>query len=230
VKTLLRHIAIIPARSGSKGLKDKNIKPLNGKPLLAYTIQAARVSEMFDEIVVSTDSAEYAEIAKQWGANVPLLRSKELASDTASTWDAIKEVLRYYSSRGRDFDTVAVLQPTSPLRTAQDIIAGYEVYLRKEARAVVAVCEVDHSPLWCNVLPENHSMNQFLNTEWSDKPRQNLQNFYRINGALYIVKAEDCLLSSPLYNEHCYATIMPKERSVDIDDEFDFRIAAALLS
>lgn len=116
----MKNIAVIPARSGSKGLKDKNIKELNGKSLLAQSIEAAQESGRFDTIHVSIDSEYYAEIAKKYGADVPFLRSAELASDTSSTWDTVRFVLEEYTKLGKEFDTITVLQPTSPLRTAED--------------------------------------------------------------------------------------------------------------
>ena len=110
----MRSIAIIPARSGSKGLPDKNIKPLNGKPLLAYSIEAALASGLFDTVHVSTDSERYAGIARRYGADEPFLRSAETSSDTASSEDAIREVLRRYEEMGQRFDAFMLLQPTSP--------------------------------------------------------------------------------------------------------------------
>lgn len=115
------NLAIIPARSGSKGLPGKNKKPLLGKPLMAYAIEAAVESGLFKAVHLSTDSEEYAEIGRSWGAEVPFLRSLRNSSDTASSWDAVLEVLEQYSRQGREFDTVMLLQPTSPLRTAEDI-------------------------------------------------------------------------------------------------------------
>jgi len=120
----LKNLAVIPARSGSKGLKDKNIRKLHGKPLIAYTIEAAMQSGLFEDIVVSTDSERYARIATDYGANVPFLRPDELATDEASPWDVVRDVVVKYQELGKDFDTVALLQPTSPLRTSSDIIAG----------------------------------------------------------------------------------------------------------
>lgn len=226
----MRNIAIIPARSGSKGLKDKNIKLLNGKPLLAYTIEAARDSKLFDEIMVSTDSKEYADIAKKWGAHVPFLRSEVLSNDTASSWDVVKDVLKKYNEQGEDFDTVTLLQPTSPLRTSNDIVQGYTVMNDKHANYVVSVSEMDHSPLWSNVLPQDHSLENFLNKEHTGKPRQQLPSYYRINGALYIVKTDYLMKADDIYKEKSFATIMAKENSIDIDDEIDFIIANALIN
>lgn len=226
----MRNIAIIPARSGSKGLKDKNIKLLNGKPLIAYTIQAAKQSNLFDEIFVSTDSKEYARIACEWGANVPFLRGEELASDSASSWDVVKNSLLNYKRIGKEFDTVALLQPTSPLRKFDDIINGYNHMKRENANAIVAVCEVDHSPLWCNTLPEDKSLKNFLSPELIKMPRQSLSAYYRINGALYIVKTEYLMATENIYEEKCYAIVMRKENSIDIDDVMDFKIAEMLIS
>ena len=111
----MNNLAIIPARSGSKGLKDKNIKLLNGKPLIAYSIEAAKKSEIYSHILVSTDSERYGEIAIQYGAEVPFYRSEENASDVASSWDVVKEALKKYQEMGIVFDTFTLLQPTSPL-------------------------------------------------------------------------------------------------------------------
>ncbi|GAE87229.1 acylneuraminate cytidylyltransferase family protein [Acetivibrio straminisolvens] len=225
----MKNIAIIPARSGSKGLKDKNIKLLNGKPLLAYSIEAAKESGLFEEITVSTDSVKYAKIAEEWGANVPFLRPAELSNDTASSWDAVKYVIEKYRELGREFDTVALLQPTSPLRNSTDIIKGYEIMEKKSANSVIAVCEAEHSPLWMNTLPKNHSMAGFIRPDIANIPRQSIPTYYRINGALYIVKVEYLINCQNIYSDKSYALIMDKENSIDIDDIFDFKIASLIL-
>lgn len=224
------NIAIIPARSGSKGLQNKNIMNLNGKPLIAYTIEAAKQSNLFDEIFVSTDSEEYANIAGKWGASVPFLRNDELSSDIASSWDVVKDAIIKYHEMGKSFNSIALLQPTSPLRRSEDIINGYKKFWSKNAKAVVAVCEVDHSPLWCNVLPKDCSLKNFLNEELINVPRQGLSTYYRINGALYIVDREYLMNSQNIYGEGCYAVVMPKINSVDIDDAMDFKIAETLIT
>jgi len=225
----MRNIAIVTARSGSKGLRDKNIKMLKGKPMLAYTIEAAKKSGLFDEIMVSTNSDKYAEIARQWGANVPFLRSEKLSNDSASSWDVLKEVLEKYSIMGYDFDTVALLQPTSPLRTSDDIVNGYRVLKEKNANFVVGVCEMDHSPLWSNTLPEDYSMESFIKPEVVNMPRQSIPTYYRINGALYIVKVDHLMSSSDIYSNRSFALVMSKENSIDIDDQMDFKIAEILI-
>ena len=130
-------MAIIPARSGSKGLKNKNILPLAGKPLIAYSIEAAIESRMFDVVFVSTDSEEYADIARQYGAEVPLLRPAEISGDRATSWSAVDHALEYYTSQGYDIECLMLLQPTSPLRTANDIIGAFELKKAKNANALI---------------------------------------------------------------------------------------------
>ncbi len=225
----MKNLAVIPARSGSKGLKDKNIRKLHGKPLIAYTIEAAMQSGLFEDIVVSTDSERYARIATDYGANVPFLRPDELATDEASPWDVVRDVVVKYQELGKDFDTVALLQPTSPLRTSSDIIAGYKKMIEMNANLVVSVCEVDHSPLWSNILPEDFSMADFLRPNLVSTPRQSLETYYRINGALYIIKVSHLKASNNLYDCRSYAIVMSKKHSVDIDDEIDFLVAEAIM-
>lgn len=227
----MRNICIIPARSGSKGLKDKNIKELCGKPLIAYTIEAAIKSDIFDVIMVSTDSPHYADIAKGYGAEVPFLRSGELSSDKASSWDVVKEVLMHYKELGQQFDNVFLLQPTSPLRESKHITEAFKLFSNNKANYVVGVCEVDHSPLWCNTIPEDLSLNNFIKKEVLETPRQALPKFYRINGAIYIVNVNHLLTVNKLqFDKDSYAFIMDKKDSVDIDDELDFEIAGLLIS
>lgn len=225
----MKNIAIIPARSGSKGLKDKNIKLLNGLPLMAYSIDTAVKSELFDEVMVSTDSEKYAEIAASYGASVPFLRSPELSSDTATSKDVILDVLKKYDALGKHFDTFTLLQPTSPLRTAEDIVRAYELFTQKKADGVVGVSEVDHSPLLCNTLPDDGSLVDFIKPEIKDKPRQSLDVYYRINGAMYIADVRYYREWGDFYRERCYAYVMDRESSVDIDSEMDFSMVEFLM-
>lgn len=225
----MKNIAIIPARSGSKGLKDKNIKELEGVPLMAYTIEAALSSRLYDCVHVSTDSEQYARIAREYGAEQLFLRTPDLAGDTAGSWDVVRWTLHKYEELGRSFDCVTLLQPTSPLRDAEDIVNAFRLMEEKCADAVVSVCLVDHSPLWCNVLPEDGNMNGFLSRA-KNKHRQTLPDYYRINGAIYMVKTELVRQENmQLYGERTYAYVMQKEHSVDIDDEIDFLVAEAIV-
>lgn len=225
----MKNLAIIPARSGSKGLIDKNIRLINGEPLISYSIRAAVESGMFDEVMVSTDSEKYAKIAKECGASVPFLRSKENAGDHASSWDAVREVLKQYEELNRAFDTIALLQPTSPLRESRDIIDGYKLFHEKNADSVIGVCEVEHSPLLCNLIGDDLSLDNFVSSEIYTTPRQKLPKYYRVNGALYIVRVKKSTDIPDLYDSKCYAYIMPQEKSIDIDSIIDFQMAEMIM-
>lgn len=224
----MKNIAIIPARSGSKGLRDKNIKPLCGKPLMQYSISAAMESGMFEEVMVSTDSEEYAAIARSYGAKVPFLRSRENAQDKSNKWDAVAEVLAGYRQKGIEFETFCVLQPTSPLRTADDIICAYKIYREKNAISVISVCPAEHSPAWCNILDDDGGMNGFISRE-ADSQRQALPNYYRLNGAIYIMRTSEFAADRYPYRERSFAYVMPSDRSIDIDGELDFKLAELLI-
>lgn len=225
----MNNLAIVPARSGSKGLKDKNIKELGGMPLLAHSVQAALKSGEFSHVMVSTDAQLYADIAITHGAEVPFLRDASSASDVASSWDVVREVLEKYQQMGITFDTVTLLQPTSPLRTAQDIQQAYALFRERTATSVVAVCEMEHSPLWSNTLPENLSMNGFLSNA-TNRQRQQLSTYYRINGSIYIVDVKHFLEGKDIYGPGSFAYVMPAERSIDIDTALDFLIAETVLN
>jgi CMP-N,N'-diacetyllegionaminic acid synthase len=230
IKMVNHHkLAIIPARSGSKGLKDKNIRLLNGKPLLAYSIEAAKASGIFDEIMLSTDSEEYARIGRMYGAKVPFLRSERTSSDNSTSWDAVREVLEGYEKSGKRFDIFTLLQPTSPLRGAENIRKAYQVYQEKNANAVIGVCAVDHSPLWCNTLPEDHSLCDFISKDIFQTPRQKLGTYYRINGGIYMLDVSYFKKAESIYESGCYAYIMDKIQSIDIDDIYDFLFAETIM-
>lgn len=226
----MKNIAIIPARSGSKGLKDKNIRTVNGKPLMAWTIEAAVNSGCFDTVHVSTDSEIYAGIARQYGADVPFLRSEERSSDTASTWTVISEVLEKYRALGQLFDSFMILQPTSPLRTSEHIRSAFAVLREKDATSVVSVCEAEHSPVKFNTIPENGSLERFSDRR-ADRPRQQIETYYLINGAIYLVKTRNEVeFPGDVYADRCFGYEMDRRDSVDVDSEDDLALVEFLLS
>lgn len=221
-------IAIIPARSGSKGLKNKNIRELNGKPLMAYTIESALKSKMFRDVVVSTDSLEYKRIAESYGADVPFLRNEELSTDSASTIDVVEDLLNKMHESGKDYEAFMILQPTSPLRDENHIIEAVKLFNDKNADSVVSMCECEHSPLLTKQLDETRSLNGFLNG--LDKHRrQDFNKFYRLNGAIYLLNVEYFLKYKNFYKKNSYAFIMEKSKSIDIDDINDFKYAEFLI-
>ncbi len=196
---------------------------------MVHTIEAAIKSAVFQTVFVSTDSLEYAGIAEAAGADAHFLRSARLSSDRASSWDAVREVITRFEEEGRLFDEIMLLQPTSPLRTDEDIRNALAVMNDRNALAVESLTEMDHSPLWSNTLPEDGRMDSFFN-EFSNLPRQALPVYYRENGAIYLIRRE--LIDRPdseIFSQRCFAYIMPRERSVDIDSELDFRLAEVLM-
>lgn len=221
-------LAVITARSGSKGIKNKNIRQLNCKPLIAYTIESALQSHYIDEVMVSTDSDVYADIAKKFGAVVPFLRSNRNSEDMSKSVDVLLEVLDEYEKREKYFDNIVMLQPTSPLRTYKNLNEAFDLFYEKNADSVVSVCECEHSPLLSGILPDDWSLFEFIKSE-NNLRRQELQKFYRLNGAIYISKVTALKEIRSFYGENSYAYIMKQRESIDIDTELDFEYADFLL-
>ena len=219
-------LAIIPARGGSKRLPRKNVLDLNGKPLIVWTIEAGLNSKYIDKIIVSSDDDEILDISKNFGAET-IKRPDELASDTATTFDAIKHTIDNLEK----YDYIVLLQPTSPLRDEKHIDEAIELLVEKNADAVVSVCEMDHSPLWSNTLPQDGNMNNFLRDEVLNKRSQDLEKYYRINGAIYICKTHKLLEEkSFMLKNDIFAYVMDRKSSIDIDEEIDFKIAEVIMN
>lgn len=222
-------IAIIPARGGSKRLPGKNIKLLGDKPLIAWTIEAAIKSEIFDHVFVSTDSEEIASISREYGAEVPFLRPAELASDTATTNDVVTHLVDWYETESNNkVSTIAILQPTSPLRNASHINAAFTEMDAKNAKAIISVCELEHPIQFCNQLGSDGSMAGFIKQQ-DMKRTQDLDPTYRLNGAIYIFDRSYVSRMNELYSEGTFAYIMSPRDSVDIDTQDDFDLAVHIL-
>ena len=220
-----KFLAIIPARGGSKRLPRKNVLDLCGKPLIAYSIEAGLQSKYIDKIVVSSDDEEILQISKKFGAET-IKRPDYLAGDTATTFDAIKHTIENLEK----YEYIVLLQPTSPLRNSKHIDEAIELLKEKKASAVVSVCEMEHSPLWSNTLDDTLSMNNFLKDEVLNKRSQDLEKYYRLNGAIYICKTELLLKEKSFFlKENIFAYIMDRKSSVDIDEEIDFKMAEFFL-
>lgn len=226
----MKILAITPARGGSKRLPGKNIKHLNGKPLIQWTIDVALSVREITRVMVTTDCEAIAEIAKQAGAEVPFLRPPELATDTSSSIDVIRHALDFYRAQGEEFDFVLLLQPTSPIRSGDDIRLAIEQLEANAADAVVSVCPCEHSPLWANTLPDDRSMADFIRHEVSLLRSQDLPDYYRINGAIYLTRVNRFYQENTLFlSSRVFAYVMDNESSVDIDHELDFLIAETVL-
>jgi|SaaInlStandDraft_4_1057021.scaffolds.fasta_scaffold29557_2 CMP-N-acetylneuraminic acid synthetase len=222
-----RLLAVIPARGGSKRLPRKNVLDLAGKPLIAWTIQEALNCKYIDQVIVSTDDKEISDISKEYGADVPFFRPSELATDEAKTVDVVLHLLDELEKVGERYDYIILLQPTSPLRTAQNIDESVELLQMKNSDAVISVCESEHPPLWCNVLPDDMSMDNFLDESVKNKRSQDLSKQYRINGAIYISSVKKLKKENSFFlSNNCIAYIMKQNVSIDIDtiDDFDFAL------
>ena len=219
-------LAIIPARGGSKRLPRKNLLDLCDKPLITWSIEAGLASQYIDKVVVTSDDNEILEISEKFGANT-IKRPNELATDISTTFDAIKHVIE----NTEKYDYIVLLQPTSPLRNSKHIDEAIELLESKNADAVISVCEMDHSPLWSNTLPEDGSMRHFLRDEILNKRSQDLEKYYRLNGAIYICQTDKLLENKGFFlKNNVFSYIMDKTCSIDIDDEFDFLVAKMLLN
>jgi CMP-N,N'-diacetyllegionaminic acid synthase len=214
-------LAIIPARGRSKRLPRKNVLDLSGKPLITYSIEAGVKSKYISKVVVSSDDEEILQISQTFGADT-IKRPDYLATDTSSTFDALEHTINSLEK----YDYIVLLQPTSPLRNEKHIDEAIELLNKRNADAVISVCQTEHSPLWCNTMNENLDMSNFLHDDVLNKRSQDLPIFYRLNGAIYICKTEKLLENKSFFiKENIFAYIMDKIDSVDIDDELDFLIA-----
>ena len=220
-------LAIIPARGGSKRLKQKNILTLDEKPLIAYSIEAANASKYVDRVILSSEDERIIKVAKEWGAKVPFVRPQELAQDHTRSIDVVTHALQTLED---NYDAVILLQPTSPLRTTKDIDNAIEDFYAKEATSIIGVCEMEHSPIWANTLDESMSMEGFLDDKYNNARSQDLPIYYRINGAFYMSKTQSVLENETFFvQKNIYAYLMSQEDSVDIDTKLDFIVAEAIL-
>lgn len=223
----MKKIAIIPARSGSKGLPNKNILNLCGKPLIAWTIEAAVKSNCFDRIIVSTDSKEYGGISKKCGAEV-MYRSQKNSSDVASTYDVINEMFSMMDTT--EYDYFVLLQPTSPLRTEQHILESIELFEKNFdiKSTLVSVEEAHKNSTLIKPINESLSLENF-DLDYSNYSRQKYKE-YEPNGAIFVSKIDYYLENKHFFGKNGIAYIMDKESSIDIDDNIDFELAILLMN
>lgn len=222
-------IAIIPARGGSKEIPHKNVRNLCDKPLIAWTIEQGLKCKYLDKIIVSTDDHHISEISKQFGAQVPFLRPKEISKDDSSTVDAVIHALNYYEINKYKVDIVVILQPTSPLRTSEDISMALKIFFEnKDADSVVSVSKCNHSPYWSLKIE-----NKFLKANFGDKylnlRRQDLPDLFLPNGAIYISSKNNIQKNKGFFGKRTMPYVMPYERSIDIDSIIDLKLAEILL-
>jgi CMP-N,N'-diacetyllegionaminic acid synthase len=225
-----KYLAIVTARAGSKRLPNKNVRELCGLPLFLWSVRAGLECPQIAETIVSTDSEDYRALAQNAGASCPCLRNAMLASDTASSADVVLDVLDHCTERETQYRGLVLLQPTSPLRTAADISAAIRLYETSGAPAVVSVCDAECPPAWLGQLNGDLRMDDFIRPEFRGKRSQDLGSWYRINGAIYVIGIDVFRANHGFLPKDTRAYIMPRERSVDIDNAIDFDLANMLMT
>ena len=225
-------LAIIPARGGSKGLPRKNILPLAGKPLIAWTIEEALKSSRLEKVIVSTDDEEIEQVALKWGAEVPFVRPEELAADSAKAIPVLQHAVTFMQGNGFRFDAIMMLQPTSPLCLARDIDECIGMLADDTAcSSVISVTEVgEFHPARMKYIEDGVLVDPPFCEAYENQPRQELVPMYIRNGAVYLVRTHVLMESSSLKGSRSRAYIMPRERSVNIDSKYDFELAEWLMS
>lgn len=224
----MKTLYVIPARGGSKGIPHKNIKPLAGKPLIGYSIDVARQLAADDDICLTTDDPDIAATAESMGLNVPFLRPASLATDTCGTYEVLIHALDYYRDRGIDYDTLVLLQPTSPMRTADDVRAAMALY-SPDIDMVVTVKEAASNPYYNCYETDNDGFLHISKGDGGYTRRQDAPKVWEYNGAVYVINVES-LRRMPLSAfTRRRMSVMPAERSVDLDTPVDWLIAEKLI-
>lgn len=220
-------LCIIPARGGSKGIPKKNIIVVNDKPLIQYTIDAALASKYIDDIIISTDDVEIAEVCEQLGVSVPYFRPDYLATDQAKTIDSVIHVIKEQSKLGKTYDYVITLQPTQPLRKKWHIDEAIEKIVTRNKCSLVSVTKVQEHPILMKTLDEDDMLTNLLNIN-SNVRRQDFPDVYKVNGAIYVNRVDTLDLNTNL-NDNSLSYIMDNKYDIDIDDTNDLSMLRRIL-
>lgn len=217
-----RVLAVITARGGSKGVKRKAIRMVGDLPLIAHTIKAAATSKFVDRCILSTEDNEIAAIARQHGAEIPFMRPAELAADNTP---GIEPLIHAVETLGTGYDYVVLLQPTSPFRTGEDIDNAISCCIDNNAATCATVCAAEKSPYWMYSLTNRQRLKPLFEVESQIARRQDLPAAYTLNGAVFVARIDFLLNQRTLFNDDTVGSLMPAERSIDIDSELDLQIA-----
>ena len=217
-------LAIIPARKGSKGLKNKNKLLIAKLPLIAHSIKSAKKSKFISRVIVSTDCKDIARISKKYGAEVPFLRSKNLAQDTSMVMDAYFEVIKKIDNKNRIKNFVALL-PTSPLRSYRDIDNAIKLFIKKKADSVISMTEAYYPIDWNHYINKDKRVKAFNSNLDAVSNRQNLKKTFIPNGSIYVFNYDILKKTRKYYHKKTYAYLMPLKKSIDIDNKLDFELA-----
>lgn len=230
---MMRTLYLIPARGGSKGLPGKNIRPLLGKPLVAWTIATAieAAKRQPGRVVVSTDDEAIAAIARDAGAEVPFMRPAELATDDATSMDVVLHALDFFADKNEHFDLVCMLEATSPQRDANDVIGAMELLLAtRDAESIVGVCRTEGGhPVFLARKQEGHIISPYEGGSFRFLRRQEIDDVYFFEGSLYIARASSLRERKSFYHDRTLGYEMPKWKSFEVDDITDFTIIEALM-
>lgn len=228
---MVKIIGLITARGGSKGVPGKNIKELVGKPLIAWTIESALNSRVCSKLIVSSDDNEILNVAREWGAEVPFIRPPHLAGDKTTSIEVIFHAIEYLQDEGfKESDYILLLQPTSPLRTVDDIKNAINIAKLKQADAVVSVIDAPSHPFMVKKINPDGILNSFFKNDFNNGRRQDLPSAYALNGAIYLNKISSLLKEKTFLPENkTYAYLMPPERSIDIDTLWDFHLSKLII-
>ena len=227
----LKVLAIIPARSGSKGIKNKNLANLHGKPLIYWTIKEAKKVNFIDEIIVSTDSKIIADEAKKYSIKVPFIRPKKLSSDTSNSIELILHALNWFEKNLIFYDIVILLEPTSPFRESQDIVNAVNLMISKDAQSVVGISEIksDHPDF-----TYSKNKNYFIKPFFTEKPilsrRQDTKTLFFLEGSVYASYTDTLRKELTFYHNKTVGFEFSKIKSIEIDDKEDLYIAEALMN
>ena len=222
-------VCVIPARGGSKGVPRKNIKILGSKPLIAYTIEQALQSKYIDRIVVSTEDREIADISRQYGAEVPFMRPVVLAGDQVATIDVLLHAINWLEEDKYAFDIIVLLHTTTPLRVVKDIDSCIEMLLGTKADNIFSVTEAHRNPYF-NMVEINQNGKVQLSKKGTFTSRQSAPKVYDMNSSIYVWWKDLLKKKTKIFLENSQVYVMPKIRSIDIDDDIDFRIAEVVMA
>jgi CMP-N,N'-diacetyllegionaminic acid synthase len=222
-------LALIPARGGSRRVPGKNIRPLGGKPLIAWTIETARAVSCIDEVLVSTDDSQIAQVAHDCGASVPWLRPADLATDTASSIDVIEHALAQRKRDGWTFDVLLLLQPTSPFRSTHHVEQVLHMCIDAAGAPVVAFAPARTHPAWCFTIDEGGLARPIIAGDGTSRRSQDLPPAFEISGSLYAIGTQEFEASRGFFTPKTRALVIQERHlAIDIDDEFDWMVAEAV--
>lgn len=220
-------LGLIPARGGSKSIPNKNIKIFNGQPLINYAIKNSLESKYITHTVVTTDSHEIAEIARESGALVPFIRPKKLARDTSLDLPVMEHAINWYKEQGQSFDYMVFLRPTNPFRVATDIDKAIEMIIGSKFDSIRGVSEVGYSPFWMKKILRNELID-FIDSPYSESRRQDLPKVFQANGTVEVINITTITKKSSRFGDYIAPYMMDEISRVDIDTELDFEIAEYL--